>query len=338
MRNQSRAARRLVLLGVAALSAVALAACAPAGPATDDGTGAPTAELPRSIEIVVPGDPGGGGDVLARQLAKSAEELTGTRIIVVNKPGAGGQTALQYCATQPADGGCVVHVSRSVITLNPYISDARYTYKDVSGVFRVQIDPTYIAVAANSPFKTIDDLIKAAKADDGNLKIVSGAVGSVEYVLVKQLEATAGFTSSYIPYEGGSTVGLDLAGGHSEVGIINASDNLDLIKSGQIRLLAVARPERTDIFPDVPTLVESGYDVGDLDQWRGFVVSKDVPADVINALDDIFKQAIETDDFKAYQEASGLLPGYLDQGDFNAMMEEQSAAAQDLFKELGVGQ
>ena len=338
MRNHNRAARRLVLLGVASLATIALAACAPAttggGGATDD----PAAALPRSIEIVVPGDPGGGGDVLARQLAKSAEEITGTRIIVVNKPGAGGQTALQYCASQPADGSCVVHVSRSVITLNPYISESRYTYEDVRGVFRVQIDPTYIAVGKDSPYKTIDDLVKAAKKSEGALTIVSGAVGSVEYVLVKQLEQAAGFTSSYVPYEGGSTVGLDLAGGHSEVGIINASDNLDLINSGQVRLLAVARPERTDIFPDVPTLAESGYDVGDLDQWRGFVVPKDTPQDVIDALDTLFTKAIDTDDFKAYQEASGLLPGVLDQKEFNAMMKDQSAAAQALFKQLGVGQ
>ena len=335
MRNHNRAARRLVLLGVASLATVALAACAPA---TTSGGGDEATSLPRSIEIVVPGDPGGGGDVLARQLAKSAGEIAGTRIIVVNKPGAGGQTALQYCASQPADGSCVVHVSRSVITLNPYISESRYTYEDVQGVFRVQIDPTYVAVGKDSPYKTIDDLVTAAKKGDGALTIVSGAVGSVEYVLVKQLEQAAGFTASYGPYEGGSTVGLDLAGGHSEVGIINASDNLDLIKSGQVRLLAVARPERTDIFPDVPTLAESGYDVGDLDQWRGFVVPKDTPQDVIDALDTLFTKAIDTDDFKAYQDASGLLPGVLDQADFDAMMKDQSAAAQALFKQLGVGQ
>jgi putative tricarboxylic transport membrane protein len=336
MRNHTRAARRLVLLGVASLATVALAACAPA--TTGGGATESPSVLPRSIELVVPGDPGGGGDVLARQLAKSAEAITGSRIIVVNKPGAGGQTALQYCVSQPADGSCVVHVSRSVITLNPYISESRYTYQDVQGVFRVQIDPTYIAVGKDSPYKTIDDLITAAKKGDGALTIVSGAVGSVEYVLVKQLEQAAGFTSSYVPYEGGSTVGLDLAGGHSEVGIINASDNLDLITSGQVRLLAVARPERTDIFPDVPTLAESGYDVGDLDQWRGFVVPKDVPSDVVDTLHALFTEAIGTDDFKAYQKASGLLPGVLDQAEFNAMMKEQSAAAQTLFKKLGVGQ
>jgi putative tricarboxylic transport membrane protein len=202
----------------------------------------------------------------------------------------------------------------------------------------VQIDPTYIAVAKDSPYKTIDDLIEAAKADDGKLKIVSGAVGSVEYVLVKKLEQAAGFTSSYIPYEGGSTVGLDLAGGHSEVGIINASDNLDLIKSGQIRLLAVARPDRTDIFPDVPTLAESGYDVGDLDQWRGFVVPKGVKADVVAALFSLFSKAVDTDDFQSYQKASGLLPGIVNGPDFDKMMADQSSEAQELFKELGVGQ
>jgi tripartite-type tricarboxylate transporter receptor subunit TctC len=328
----ARAFARAAMCGATVLAlAAGVAACGAdsQGSASKSGN-----DLPRTIKLVVPGAAGGGGDVLARQLAKASKPFLKANIIVLNQPGAGGQTALQTCAGAKPDGGCVVHVSRSVITLNPYVSASRYKYSDVRGVFRVQIDPTYIAVPGDSSIKTIDDLIATAKQK--KLDLVGGAVGSVEYVLVERLQKAAGFKVNYVPYEGGSTVGLDLAGGHEDVGIVNASDNLDLIKQGKLRLLAVARPKRAQAYPDVPTLAETGHDVGDLDQWRGFVVPKSVPASVVKELDGAFKQAIEEPSFKEYQASSGLLPGYAGPADLDALMKKQSTEAQQLFQQLGI--
>lgn len=335
------------LVRVLALAALGLlvVACSqqPAAPAQSGSSpasevaGARKVDFPtRAITLVVPGAAGGGGDILARQLGLASEPYFPQPIVVENRPGAGGSNAVNYMLSQPKDGHTVVHVSRSIATMNPYTADLPYDYRDFKGVIKVQDDPTMVTVRADAPWQTVDELVADLKANPGQIKFGGSVVGSADHLPAYIWSKEADFQLDWVVYSSGNEAGVALLGDHVQVIMGNPSDQKPNLDAGTVRFLATASPERFPDFQDVPTLAEKGWDVGDMRQWRGFIVHKDVPDEVVAVLHDGFKQAIDTPGFQEYQAGSGLVNGYLGPEEFDEFLMSESEANKQIFAELGL--
>lgn len=234
----------------------------------------------KEISLVVNYGAGGNTDVTARVLAKGMQKHIGKPIIVLNKPGAEGTVGPAFLATQKADGYTIGVVTYSTIAIQPHLRDLTYTIKDfdfIAGYGRFRYG---VVVRADSPYKTLDDLVSAGKSGRG---IFFGAPSAPNNLALFELGRKTGAKFEQVPYKSGSETVTALLGGQVEAIVQNPSDVLAQINSGKLRLLASASPVRWREFPNVPTMKEAGYDV-EIDSWLGIAVPKGTPRPIVEKL------------------------------------------------------
>jgi len=298
------------------------------------GETAADAEYPAGdITIVVPANAGGGGDIFARNTAEAAKEQ-GVNFIVENRPGGGGATAMSYAWEQPHDGYTMMVVTTSTIISNPYSYEMPREVSDWRGVIRVMADATVLFVNKNSGITSVEEFVEKAKAQ--NLTVGGYSVGSVDHIAAYTFAQEAGFDFTYIPYDSGADSIVAVLGGHIDAAFTQYSDLVSNAEAGTVNVLASAATERYAGIDEVPTFLEKGWNVPDLSNWRGYVVAKDTPDDVVAKLHDIVKQAIAADSFVAYTTNSKLSEAYVGTDDFTALIAEQSAAMGTSLKVLGI--
>ena len=245
----------------------------------------------RNIRWVLPFAPGGGPDVLTRQFLPRLNAALGQTVFVDNKVGAGGMLAADHAAQQPPDGytwllGASTHVTQKI--LQPKV--AFDPVKSFTQVTRLSTAPSVLVVAATAPWRSVNELLEAARAQPGKLNYGSGGVGSAAHLAGATLAHHAGFEAVHIPYRGSVDLAGALAAGDIQFAIPTASTALPLVQAGRLRALAVTSAQREASLPELPTLKEVTRS-DDLVQvaWTALWMPAGVPAAIVRRVFEAFR-------------------------------------------------
>lgn len=287
--------RRTAVAGMLAGSAIAA-------------SGAHAQEFPnRLIKIIVPFPPGQGADLIMRVLAERLTQTLKQSVIVDNRPGAGGAIGMQAAKTADPDGYTLVMGGSGPTSVAPVLDpktpyDPLKDFEPVSGVASV---PQMFMVAANSPIKTLADLIATAKSTPGGMFYGSSGVGTTQHLFVEHFASMAGLKLSHTPYKGSGPALTDLIGGH----IPFISDTLSVAvaqgKAGKVRLLGVTSAQRSPFAPEVPTIAEQGVTGYEAVGWISMLAPAKTPAPILDRLaSDVGTILAETATAKRMEELS----------------------------------
>jgi tripartite-type tricarboxylate transporter receptor subunit TctC len=262
----------------------------------------------KPVHILVPYPPGGGVDVLARTLGDVVSKQWGQSVVVENRPGAGGVIASQALATSPPDGYTLIVVASGHAT-NPFLySKIPYdTFKDFTPISLLASSPNILLVRADSSFKTLGDMIAAAREKPGSLSFAHAGNGTSTHLAGELLKDLAKIDLNAIPYKGGAPAINDLLGGQIPMSFNNGPESVGQLQAGTVRALAVTTATRAPFLPDVPSMSESvpGYDT---EVWWGLLGPGGMPPDLVAKLSHDFLAALNTDAVKERLRKLGALP------------------------------
>ena len=274
----------------------------------------------RNIRLVVPFEPGGAGDITSRIIVEAANKLLERRkITVVNRSGGGGIVGQTFVSRARADGYTILSMTSSVVT-NPTLKGASYSVDDFKPVALYNFDPDVIAVSADSPFATIDDLIAAAKTRKPNM--VTAGIATAHHMVGLAIEQNTDLEFNYLPIRGFGNQLQAVMGNHADGGFWPLGEAATHVQGGSIRILAVAAEERDERFPDVPTFQEAGLNVPVWATFRGWAVPAGTPDDVVGVLADLLAKVHESAEYRQKMEAAGFQPVYRNAEDFKKAVND----------------
>lgn len=273
--------RRLLISAAAAFTTTSLPWIA-AGAASAQ----PAAWPQRPIRLVVPFPPGGSADFLGRLVAEKITIQTGWVVIVENRAGAAGNIGLDAVARAPADGYTFGIGQTANMAINPslYAKMPFDPLKDLVPIALVASQPMVVTVKTDSPFKTMADLIAAAKKRPDPMRVAFAGNGTVGHLAIELLERRAGITLLNVPYKGAGPAVNDLRAGHVDFYIGNSVSVLGQVKGGSLRALAVTSPARLLALANVPTVAESGFPDFDAQTWSGVVAPVGTPPAILERM------------------------------------------------------
>ncbi|VCU71402.1 Tripartite tricarboxylate transporter family receptor [Pigmentiphaga humi] len=313
--------------GMAGGAALALALAAPALAAYPD----------KPITLVVPFPPGGAVDTLGRLFAESISAQTGQPVIVENKGGANGNIGTEAVVKSAPDGYTLLIAANGLAT-NPTIYPKR-TFNEVNDlrpVAYIGYAPLILVVAQDSPYKTLDDLIKAAKAKPGTITYATSGSGSAPHLASELLRLTTNTQMVHVPYKGGSAAKLDLVTGRVSFMLLNPLEAVPQVQAKKLRALMVDSDERLPQLPDVPTARELGHSELEAKVWWGFAVPKRTPDDVVEALNARINAALKDKQVQDKLKQMAVTVGGGSTRQFDAFFHEQVAKWADVVKKAGV--
>ena len=315
--------RRLITILAAAIGSIALLSVS-----------AQAWEPKKPIKIIVGFSPGGGTDIVARTIVASAQEFFPVPLVVVNRPGAGGTLAAEFVSKSKPDGYTLLVAGGSESTSVPNHRKVNYNIGDFVGIIRLIRSRIFYGVLSDSPIKSIEDLVKQAKADPGKITYSSSGQGSILHSSMLLLANEAGMDLRHVPYKGGAPAMAAMLGGHVNVAMIGGPEEAQAhLAAGTIRLLATPSNTRFPGLPDVPTLKELGHNVY-VDNMKGLVAPKGTPDDVAKYLHDTFKKGLNSTVWEKMAAKLKLESGYLNGEDFKGAMKTMSANIGDAVKKL----
>jgi len=276
-------------------------------------------EKGKRITLLVGSGAGGGADLFYRLLAQGMEKELGTNVEVVNKAGAGTQFALQALSTAKADGYTIGQASLPtaiMIYLDPQ-KKAQFSGKSFQPISMQTFDPGATAVRADSPYKTMKDLVNAAKANPRKIKMGSGTKGTRQHLDVMQLEQVTGATFLRVHAGSDSNPVTMLVGGHLDAVQESVADFLSMVKSGELRILGVWDDKESPMAPGVPTMKAQGYNLRSANS-RGVAAPAGIPQEAAVALDAAIKKVMETAEFKQGIQKLGQPTRYMGLADYTA--------------------
>lgn len=290
----------------------------------------------KPISMVTHAGPGGGTDITTRMMMVSAPQHIGQELTVVSKTGGSGTVSLQYATSQPKDGYTVLTITQSHI-FQILQGKVPLQMDDLVGVARATLDPQVITVKADSPIKTLKDLIDASRAKEGGLKWGTTFVGGIDHVAIHNFTKAAGkIPYAVVAFRGGGEMVTSLAGGNLDVALINVGEGEALFKAGKIRGIAVLDEKRIESIKDVPTAKEqginsTGYTV------RGFAVLKGTPEDRIAHLEKGMIEAMKSQVYQGYLAQGGMSPDSVaGAAEWNKMIKQMADESRTALQELGV--
>lgn len=266
----------------------------------------------RPLTLLDPFTAGGSTDFFARPLADEMGKLLGQTVIVENKAGSGGIVGSEAVMRAKPDGYMLGMASVSTLVSNPAANKAiRYNpLTDFTLITTLVTLPSATVVLASSPFKTLDDVIKAAKSKPGTVSFGSPGVGSAGHILLEHFSHLSGARFNHVPYRGSGPIQTDLLGGQLDVASDNIPTLLPHIESGKLRALAVRDLKRLPQLPKVPTFKELGYEAVSQPLWFGLVGPAGMPKDLVKRLNEVAHQAMKSASFqqKAAMAATTVSP------------------------------
>ena len=266
----------------------------------------------KPITVIVPFSPGGGLDLTTRSLEKFALKHLGQPVAIINKTGSAGALGWNELAGSTPDGYTAGATSGEILLLSIY-SSGKYNYiTALSPIAQIASVPMLLAVQADQPYQTLNDLVEYAKKHPEQLKFGNGGMGSLSHVLLEMLNHDAGIAIEQVPFSGGGETIPALLGGHVQLIFINPVPIKEHVKSGKVKILAVTGEQRIadPVFADVPTFKEQGFEIT-INNWQGIAVPKETPVAIKNKLAEKFKAIINDPEFKENMERVGNQVEYL---------------------------
>ena len=266
----------------------------------------------KPIKVVVGYAAGGAVDVVARTIGQSISTSMSQAVIVENKPGAGTNIAVKSVITAEPDGYTLMMAANALAAnmslYQPAPFDAERDLVAVSLIGRV---PVVIAANASAPYANIKQLIDAAKGKPNSIAFGSPGNGSTPHMAIELFARAAGIDLQHVPYRGGSPAITDVIGGQLPLVAVNALEVLPHVKSGKLKVLGVLSPNRSAIFPDVPTIAESGYPGFEASVWYGLVAPAATPKPIVAKLHEEVQKALQTKEVRERMSAVGgeVVPG-----------------------------
>ncbi|HXW27016.1 MAG TPA: tripartite tricarboxylate transporter substrate binding protein [Xanthobacteraceae bacterium] len=287
----------------------------------------------KPIEMTVLFGAGSAADVTARALAEGMSKRLEAPVVAVNRTGGGGAAGYTHVAQQRPDGYSLIWNSNSIST-NYHAGILPFDYRAFDPVARVAIEIPVLAVRADAPWKTLNELLDYAKANPGKVRVGNSGAGSHTHLAASALFAAVGAHEIEVPFGQGQAV-VNLLGGRIEATVQLPAAVVAHVKSGDLRVLAVLGSERAPVFPDLPTAEELGYPVA-LDMWRGIAVPKGTPPAIIARLEDAIRRTVESPEFAAAGRAIGFTPAFLPAKEFGKLIASDDAQLGQVMAQLGL--
>lgn len=319
---------RSLVVSTALIASVALGGCA----ALDDKS---SEDYPdRAITVIFPFAAGSPGDVNVRALAKEVEPELGQSLEIVNKDGAAGTAGMNEVASAKNDGYTAAFTPIAPLTIQPQISDLNYDdIDDFEPVIGTSTTPQVLSVAADSPYKTLEDLIAAGKKS--TLKLSTTGRGTILDVDASLLAKESGASFSNVAFEGEQQALGALVGGTTDLAVSGTTAAMPFEKSGDIRVLGVFSDEKLEVFPDAPTVPSLGYDITfAVDNFVLLPAGTD-PA-VVDTLHDAFKKGVDSDGYTKFLEENGYVKQYLDPDEVEKHIADQYEQYSTVIEDLGL--
>ncbi len=248
----------------------------------------------KPITWVVPYGAGGNADQRSRQVSKVMSQLLGQPIVVENKAGAGGNIGTESIARAKSDGYVIGMGNFAPLAVNHALfKKLSYDpFADLVPICLIEKGPLILTVRADSPFKSIKDIVAAAKAQPGKLSYSSGGIGGSHHLSGSLFEHVAGIDMTHIPYKSGAAGATDLLGGHVQMMFEQMYAAMPSITGGKMRALAITSKQRSPLLPDVPTMGEAGYPAVEVLNWQGLIGPKGLPPALVAQLNAACNKAL----------------------------------------------
>jgi len=292
----------------------------------------------KPIEFMTHTGPGGGGDVIARAMSQIVDKnnLAPVRMQVVNKTGGGGLTAMSFLVNEKKGDMHTIAVFTGNWITNPLVrKEAKATIKDMTPIVRLVLEPAVIAVKADSPYKSLKDIVDAAKKNPGKIKQSGGSLTSRDNVVRQLLMKNSGANWAYISFPGGGERIAALLGGHVDMMVIEPQEAGEHIKAGNMRLVAQVTTQRLASYPNVPTLKEAGFDVPVVPQVRGIVAPPGFSPDAVAYYEDLFGRMVKTPEWQKYLSDNQFQDGFMKSADLAKFFDEFTVTMRNILKDAG---
>lgn len=290
----------------------------------------------RDITLIVPWAAGGGTDALGRTLTKNAKQYIGVSVTVVNRPGGTGVAGMKAVATAKPDG-----YTLGLITF--HLSSYRLSglselsYRDFEPVMLLNRSPTGFLVKADSPFKTMKDLVDYSKANPQVVTVATSGAGAVPHLSTALLAKQLGLKVTFVPFDGGAPARTAVLGGHVTMLVVNSEEALQFYKSKQLRFLALNSDERHSSFPDVPTIAEAGYPLQTLLlDWRGIAAPKGTPKEILDVLTVGFRKMAQDPEYIRLMDEMALPRANAERDKFREFLDNIEKALEPGLAEVGL--
>jgi tripartite-type tricarboxylate transporter receptor subunit TctC len=290
----------------------------------------------RTIKIVVPNPPGASTDILARLLAEQIGISRGVTTIVENRPGAGNAIGSESVSRAPPDGNTLL-INANPFVIDPHVRKLNYDpLTSFEPICYLVSSPTVIVVNATSPYRTLADLLTAARVKPGTLTMAGVGPATASHIGFEMLKRRANIDMTFVPYPGNPPAMNALLGEHVTAVFTGYAVVAELVKSGKLRALATTTRARIGPLPDVPTVAESGYKDYEVDFWIGVVAPAKTPKETISQLAGWFTMAMQTPETRAKLVAQALYPAAMCGADFGTYIRRQYEEYGRLIREANI--
>lgn len=292
----------------------------------------------KPITMIVPFPPGGPTDLVARVLAKTMGEQMKTTIIVDNRGGANGNIGAALAAKAPPDGYTILY-NTSAVALSPALYKATLSYdvtKDLEPVGLAAVVPLALVVHPSVPANNVKEFIAYVKANPGKLSYGSAGTGNVTHLGALQFLQANGLDAVHIPYKGSAPADMDLVGGQIQFLTDTVNSVMAFVKDKRIRMLAVTTAKRMSLFPDVPTLAESGMPGFEVGAWQGVMVPARTPQPIVQRLNAELLKALQSAEVREKLAQQGAEPLGSTPAEYGAYVRKEIERWGKLVQQSGV--
>lgn len=291
----------------------------------------------RGITVVVSFPPGGGTPTVGQRIINIINEnkICPTGMQLVFKPGGAGTIGLAEVLSGRPDGYTLAYSPSAPLIVQPLIKDLPYTTKSYIPIIQTLRNDWLLGVKADAPWQTIQEFIEYAKQHPGKVTVGSAGDYTWPHIALLDISKATGLKFRHVPFAGSGPSVVSLLGGHIDAAIMKPIDISSQIEAGKARFIACAETKRSSYYPDVPTFNDLGFPVAGSFYNEMFVAPKDTPEDIIKILHDMFKKAIETDDYKAFIKTMGAHAQYEGYKDLPATLDRETKKVKSLLQELG---
>ena len=293
----------------------------------------------RPIRYILPVAPSGGSDITARTLAPKLIEALGQQVIIDNRPGASGVVGMSIAARAAPDGYTIVQGTIGPVAVDPSLhSKTPYDIsRDFTPIARIVSALNILVVHPSIPVRTVKELINYAKENPKKLNFGSSGLGHADHLAGEIFKSMTGVQMQHIAYKGGAPAMTELLGGNIELIFSTVSTAVTFIKAGRIRAIAVTSDKRVSLYPDIPTVAESGLPGFVVDNWYSILGPRDVPKPIVNRLHREFNRALAQPDVRKRLETFGIFPYPLPTPEaFGDYIKSETAKYARVVKEAGI--